>query len=127
MTINRVKVGGGRLVAGVVAAATLLAGCDVTNPGQILDSDLNNAAAIPVLVTGMAGDFQVGLRDIGWNNAVLVGDRLRPDQIEPMEAMVEGTLYLCDCPADVTGQITVSLDNIEAHGLTVHALDGSAL
>jgi hypothetical protein len=74
MTINRVKVGGGRLVAGVVAAATLLVGCDVTNPGQILDSDLNNAAAIPVLVTGMAGDFQVGLRDIGWNNAVLIGD-----------------------------------------------------
>ena len=74
MTINRVKAGRGRVVAGIAAAATLLAGCDVTNPGQILDSDLNNAAAIPVLVTGMAGDFQVGLRDIGWNNAVLVGD-----------------------------------------------------
>jgi citronellol/citronellal dehydrogenase len=57
--------------------------------------------------------------------AQLVGDRLRPDQIEPLEAMVEGTLYLCDCPADVTGQITVSLDTIEQHGLTVHALDGT--
>lgn len=57
--------------------------------------------------------------------AELVGDRLRPEQIEPIEAMVEGTLYLCDCPADVTGQITVSLDNIERRGLTVHNLDGT--
>ena len=58
--------------------------------------------------------------------AVLVGDRLRPDQIEEMEAMVEGTLYLCDCPADFTGQITVSLDIIDQHGLEVRNLDGSS-
>ena len=57
--------------------------------------------------------------------AELVGDRLRPDQIEPIEAMVEGTLFLCDCPADFTGQITVSLDNIERFGLDVHELDGA--
>jgi len=57
--------------------------------------------------------------------AELVGDRLRPDQIEPMEAMVEGTIHLCDCPAELTGQITVSLDNIERWGLTVHNLDGT--
>jgi len=57
--------------------------------------------------------------------AELVGDRLRPDQIEPMEAMVEGTIHLCDCPAELTGQITVSLDNIERWGLTVHDLDGT--
>jgi hypothetical protein len=67
----------GRLVPRLAVAAAvplLLAGCDVTNPGQILDSDLNNPAAMPVLVNGMAGDFEVGLRDIGWNNAVLTGD-----------------------------------------------------
>ena len=57
--------------------------------------------------------------------AALVGDRLRPDQIESMEAMVEGTIFLCDCPADVTGQITVSLDTIERLGLEVRNLDGS--
>jgi NAD(P)-dependent dehydrogenase (short-subunit alcohol dehydrogenase family) len=57
--------------------------------------------------------------------AELVGDRLRPDQIEPMEAMVEGTIHLCDCPEELTGQITVSLDNIERWGLTVHDLDGT--
>ncbi|MEO5816694.1 MAG: RagB/SusD family nutrient uptake outer membrane protein [Gemmatimonadaceae bacterium] len=63
-----------RRCVGVMLFAALMAGCDVTNPGQILDDDLNNAAAIPILVTGMAGDFEVGLRDIGWNNAVLIGD-----------------------------------------------------
>jgi citronellol/citronellal dehydrogenase len=42
----------------------------------------------------------------------LVGDRLRPDQIEPMETMVEGVLALCDCPVERTGGIHVSLDLI---------------
>ena len=55
----------------------------------------------------------------------LVGKTLRPDQIESMEEMVEGTIVLCDCPADVTGRITVSLDNIAAFGLTVRNLDGT--
>lgn len=58
----------------LLSMASLASACDVTNPGQILDEDLNNAAALPILVNGMAGDFQVGLRDIGWNNAVLTGD-----------------------------------------------------
>jgi NAD(P)-dependent dehydrogenase (short-subunit alcohol dehydrogenase family) len=56
--------------------------------------------------------------------AELVGGTLRPDQIESMEAMVEGVLYVCDCPADFTGRITVSLDLVEQLGLTVHGLDG---
>jgi hypothetical protein len=59
--------------------------------------------------------------------AAILGATLRPDQIEPMEAMVEGTLVLCDCGPDVTGRITVSLDNIEQWGLTVHGLDGRPL
>ena len=57
--------------------------------------------------------------------AALVGDRLRPDQIESMEEMVEGTLVLCDCPTEVTGRITVSLDNITEFSLEVMNLDGS--
>jgi citronellol/citronellal dehydrogenase len=57
--------------------------------------------------------------------AELVGATLRPDQIESMEEMVEGVLALCDCGADVTGQITVSLDLIAQWGLTVHELDGT--
>jgi NAD(P)-dependent dehydrogenase (short-subunit alcohol dehydrogenase family) len=55
----------------------------------------------------------------------LVGATLRPDQIESMEQMVEGTVFLCDCPVDFTGQITVSLDTIDRFGLTVHNLDGT--
>ncbi len=55
----------------------------------------------------------------------LVGDTLRPDQIEPMEAMVEAVVALCDCPADVTGRVTVSLDLISDWRLTVHRLDGT--
>ena len=35
-------------------------------------------------------------------------------------------MRLCDCPPDVTGRITVSLDLIDEWGLTVHGLDGSA-
>ena len=58
--------------------------------------------------------------------AELVGATLRPDQIESMEEMVEAVVALCDCPADVTGRITVSLDLIADWGLTVHGLDGGA-
>ncbi len=58
--------------------------------------------------------------------AELVGSTLRPDQIESMEEMVEGVMALCDCPADFTGRITVSLDLIEDGKLTVHNLDATA-
>lgn len=57
----------------------------------------------------------------------LVGDRVTADQIEPMEAMVEATLALCDCAADDTGAIHVSLDLIASRNMTVRALDGSPL
>jgi citronellol/citronellal dehydrogenase len=56
----------------------------------------------------------------------LVGDTLRPDQIESMEEMVEGVLAMCTCPEEVTGRIAVSLDVIADWQLTVHALDGTA-
>ena len=61
---------------GIVALAgtVLFAGCDVTNPGQILDADLNQESAFRVLVTGMAGDFANALDDINWNTAVMMGD-----------------------------------------------------
>jgi citronellol/citronellal dehydrogenase len=55
----------------------------------------------------------------------LVGGTLRPDQIESLEEMVEGVVALCDCAADATGQVTVSLDLIAEWGLTVHELDGT--
>lgn len=35
---------------------------------------------------------------------------LADDQVEPMEAMVAGTLVLCDCAPEMTGGVHVSLD-----------------
>ncbi|NUT54088.1 MAG: SDR family NAD(P)-dependent oxidoreductase [Saccharothrix sp.] len=55
----------------------------------------------------------------------LVGHIVRDDQIETMEQMVEGIVTLCDCPAERTGRVEVSLDLIAELGLTVHGLDGS--
>lgn len=55
----------------------------------------------------------------------LVGATLRPDQIEPVEALVEAAVALCDCPEDLTGRTLVSLDLLADRGLTVHRLDGT--
>jgi NAD(P)-dependent dehydrogenase (short-subunit alcohol dehydrogenase family) len=41
---------------------------------------------------------------------ILVGDLLRPDQMESMESMVEAVLRLCECEPERTGQVYVSLD-----------------
>jgi NAD(P)-dependent dehydrogenase (short-subunit alcohol dehydrogenase family) len=57
----------------------------------------------------------------------LVGETVREDQIESMEAMVEAVIALADCPAELTGRPCVSLDLIDELHLTVHALDGSPL
>ncbi len=56
--------------------------------------------------------------------AELVGEHLTPDQIESLEAMVEATLALCDCDADTTGGIHVSLDLLAARRIPVMKLDG---
>jgi NAD(P)-dependent dehydrogenase (short-subunit alcohol dehydrogenase family) len=41
---------------------------------------------------------------------VLVGGLLRPDQVEPMETMVESVMRLCACEPERTGRAFVSLD-----------------
>jgi NAD(P)-dependent dehydrogenase (short-subunit alcohol dehydrogenase family) len=56
----------------------------------------------------------------------LVGGTLSEDLFESMEAMVEGTLVLCDCQADWTGGVHVSLDLLDRLGLTVMSLDGKS-
>jgi NAD(P)-dependent dehydrogenase (short-subunit alcohol dehydrogenase family) len=55
----------------------------------------------------------------------LLGDSLRADQIESLEAMVEAVVALCDCGPEVTGRTFVSLELLAEWGLTVHGLDGS--
>ena len=40
----------------------------------------------------------------------LVGDVLRPEQVEPMESIVEAILVLCECEPERTAKVYVSLD-----------------
>ncbi|CAB4595241.1 unannotated protein [freshwater metagenome] len=56
----------------------------------------------------------------------LVGDIVRDDQIESMEAMVESIIALADCRAERSGHVHVSLDLLDELGLTVMDLDGLA-
>ena len=42
-----------------------------------------------------------------------------------MEEMVEAAVALCDCPPELSGRVTVSLDLIDELGLTVMTLDGA--
>ncbi len=55
---------------------------------------------------------------------ILAGHVIREDQKESMEEMVEAAVYLCDCDAETTGQVFVSLDLIADRGVTVMTLDG---
>lgn len=55
--------------------------------------------------------------------AALVGETLRPDQMEALEEMVEAATALCDCPEDVTGGNHASLDLLREWELTVRGLD----
>jgi len=55
----------------------------------------------------------------------LVGDVVDTSRMEAMEEMVEATVALCRCPADVTGEVTVSLDLLERWSLPVRGLDGA--
>ena len=57
--------------------------------------------------------------------AAIVGTRLRSDQVESMEAMVEGLVALCGCGSDHTGHLEDSLGMIERLGLVVQHLDAS--
>jgi NAD(P)-dependent dehydrogenase (short-subunit alcohol dehydrogenase family) len=58
--------------------------------------------------------------------AALVG-RVADDRVESLEQMVEATVALCDCPAERTGQVVVSLDLLAELNRPVHSLDGRTL
>jgi hypothetical protein len=59
----------------------LLAGCDVTNPGPVLDEDLNQAASVPVLVSGMSADVSMALGGGGGGGGLLAISSLAGDDI----------------------------------------------
>jgi NAD(P)-dependent dehydrogenase (short-subunit alcohol dehydrogenase family) len=56
----------------------------------------------------------------------LVGNIVKDDQIESMEAMVESIVALCECEPDRTGQVHVSLDLLDELARTVMTLDGAS-
>ncbi len=49
--------------------------------------------------------------------AALLGDSLSEDLVESLEAMTEAVVALCDCPAELTGRVCVSLDLLAELGL----------
>jgi len=57
--------------------------------------------------------------------AAVASDVITPELTESMEEMVEATIALCDCPPELTGRVTVSLDLIDELGLTVMSLDAT--
>jgi NAD(P)-dependent dehydrogenase (short-subunit alcohol dehydrogenase family) len=93
-------------------------------------------AALNRVTVGLAGELAgTGIRVnsiepraavLSEGAAALVGDILVPDQIESMAQMVEAALVLCDCAADVTGRIAVSIDLLDEWTLPERGLDGTA-
>ena len=63
-----------RLAVAAAALSLPALGCDVVNPGQILDDDLNTEAALRIVVNGLGGDVSVAQTDLGWNLNVMTGD-----------------------------------------------------
>jgi NAD(P)-dependent dehydrogenase (short-subunit alcohol dehydrogenase family) len=56
----------------------------------------------------------------------LVGNIVKDEQIESMEAMVESIVALCECDEERTGKVHVSLDLLDELDRTVLTLDGAA-
>jgi NAD(P)-dependent dehydrogenase (short-subunit alcohol dehydrogenase family) len=54
-------------------------------------------------------------------------DKLGPGVFEEMVQTVEAVVAMCACPAELTGQVTVSLQVLDDLGLTVRGLDNEAL
>jgi NAD(P)-dependent dehydrogenase (short-subunit alcohol dehydrogenase family) len=91
-------------------------------------------AALNRITSGLAGELDgtgVRVNAIGPRAAVMsegleavIGDQLPRDLFESPDEIVEAVVAFCDCPAEVTGRIAVSLDVIAEWNLAVHGLDG---
>jgi NAD(P)-dependent dehydrogenase (short-subunit alcohol dehydrogenase family) len=104
--------------------------------GSTMELYGSTKAALNRITSGLAGDlYGTGIRvnAVGPRVAVmsegfeaLIGDQLPRELFESLEEIVEAVVALCDCPAEVTGQITESLRLIADWNLSVHGLDGAA-
>ena len=87
---------------------------------------ITNALAVELYGTGVrVNAIEPRAAVMSEGAEALVGDIVKDDQIESMEAMVEGAIALCDCPPEHTGRIEVSLDVLDRLGITVMTLDGT--
>ena len=87
---------------------------------------ITNALAVELYGTGVrVNTVEPRAAVMSEGAEALVGDIVKDDQIESMEAMVEGAIALCDCPPEHTGCIEVSLGLLDRLGITVMTLDGA--
>ena len=87
---------------------------------------ITNALAVELYGTGVrVNPVEPRAAVMSEGAEALVGDIVKDDQIESMEAMVEGAIALCDCPPEHTGRVEVSLDVLDRLAITVMTLDGA--
>ncbi len=94
-------------------------------------------AALDRITNGLAVELQhtgVRINTVGPRAAVksegawvLIGDHVTDDLVEPMEAMVESVIALCECEPDRLGRVYVSLDLLRELGRPVMTLDGTSV
>lgn len=108
------------------SAAARLATMAVYGASKAALNRLTNGLAVELAGTGVrVNTIEPRAAVMSEGAEALVGDIVTEDLIESMEEMVEGTIALCDCPVERSGEILVSLDLIDELGLTVMALDGT--
>jgi NAD(P)-dependent dehydrogenase (short-subunit alcohol dehydrogenase family) len=120
------------------AGAALVSGPPFhVNPvGSVMEVYGATKAALNRITNGLAVDlYGTGVRvnTVQPRSAVMsegmrsLAGQLGADMFEEIEETVEAVVALCHCPAELTGQVVVSLDLIAEHGLTVRSLDAEPL
>jgi citronellol/citronellal dehydrogenase len=128
--------GGGWIVNLSSATARLTPGPPFTRPdlsrmaiygsSKAALNRLTNGLAVELWGTGIRVNTVEPRAAVMSEGAVAIAsDVITPEMVESMEEMVEGAVALCDCPADRTGGVFVSLDLIQELGLTPMTLDGT--
>jgi NAD(P)-dependent dehydrogenase (short-subunit alcohol dehydrogenase family) len=109
---------------------------ELVSPGTAMAIYGSSKAALNRLTNGLGAEFygtgvrintvepRFGVLTEGAD--ALVGDKIDTSVMESIEEMVEGTLVLCRCPADVTGNVMVSLDLLDRWNVEVRGLDAGS-